>query len=210
MSTIIKPKRQWSKTKDYLRKKTFRALRRKGKRLLQSFDEGSDNNMSYFDWASKASAYKGIPIEPNQRDFDYYGWYNTPIPPYREAYGQYAFLKGDPNAHFTDFNKGVYHPTFSTGSKFSGVYDAQFNPFGYKGGIWVNDHKYIEPQYSPISTDRRIDYLNMAENNGVQLRAYGDQPIWFSDGSRFDGVLPEVVVRPQSNKANRGMFYLSR
>lgn len=200
---ITKPKRQWSKTKDYLRKKTFRALRRKGKRLLQSFDEGSDDNMSYFDWASKASAYKGIPIEPNQRDFDYYGWYNTPIPPYRGAYGQYAFLKGDPNAHFTDFNKGVYHPTFSTGSKYSGVRNAQFNPFGYKGGVWVNDHKYIEPQYSPISTDRRIDYLNMAENNGVQLRAYGDQPIWFDDGSRFDGVLPEVMVT--APRANRGV-----
>lgn len=173
-----------------------------GKDIHKSFNNGSDDNMSYFDWATKASAYKGIPIQPNQRDFDYYGWYNTPIPPYRGTYGQYAFLKDDPNAHFDDYNKGVFHPTFSTGSRYSGVKNPQFNPFGYKGGVWVNDHKYIEPQHSPVSTDSRIDYLNMAENNGVQLRGYGDKPIWFSDGSRFDGVLPEVVVTPPRRSHN--------
>lgn len=141
------------------------------------------------------------------------GWYNNNVSPYRHPYAQYAFLNDAPGAHFDDYNKGVYHPTFSTGSRYSGVVDPYWNPKGYEGGIWVNDHKYIEPQYSPVSTDSRINYLNMAENGGVQLRAYGDQPIWFNDGTRFDGVLPEVVVRAHNsgkdihiNKANRGKF----
>lgn len=40
MMTIQKPKRMWQKKKDYMRKKTIRGLRRKGKRILQSFDSG--------------------------------------------------------------------------------------------------------------------------------------------------------------------------
>lgn len=43
MMTIQKPKRMWQKKKDYMRKKTIRGLRRKGKRILQSFDDGIDD-----------------------------------------------------------------------------------------------------------------------------------------------------------------------
>lgn len=45
MDTMIiqKPKRQLSKKKAYNRKKFFRKARREGERLLQSFDDGSDN-----------------------------------------------------------------------------------------------------------------------------------------------------------------------
>ena len=43
MMTIQKPKRMWQKKKDYMRKKTIRGLRRKGKRILQSFDDGTDD-----------------------------------------------------------------------------------------------------------------------------------------------------------------------
>lgn len=43
MMTIQKPKRTWQKKKDYMRKKTIRGLRRKGKRILQSFDIGTDD-----------------------------------------------------------------------------------------------------------------------------------------------------------------------
>lgn len=43
MMTIQKPKRMWQKKKDYMRKKTIRSLRRKGKRILQSFDDGTDD-----------------------------------------------------------------------------------------------------------------------------------------------------------------------
>lgn len=45
MMTIQKPKRTWQKKKDYMRKKTIRGLRRKGKRILQSFDDGTDDNI---------------------------------------------------------------------------------------------------------------------------------------------------------------------
>ena len=43
MMTIQKPKRMWQKKKDYMRKKTISGLRRKGKRILQSFDIGTDD-----------------------------------------------------------------------------------------------------------------------------------------------------------------------
>lgn len=43
MMTIQKPKRMWQKKKDYMRKKTIRGLRRKGKRILQSFNIGTDD-----------------------------------------------------------------------------------------------------------------------------------------------------------------------
>ena len=43
MMTIQKPKRMWQKKKDYMRKRTIRGLRRKGKRILQSFDIGTDD-----------------------------------------------------------------------------------------------------------------------------------------------------------------------
>lgn len=43
MMTIQKPKRIWQKKKDYMRKRTIRGLRRKGKRILQSFDDGTDD-----------------------------------------------------------------------------------------------------------------------------------------------------------------------
>lgn len=45
--TIQKPKRTWQKKKDYMRKKTIRGLRRKGKRILQSFDDGTDDKKYY-------------------------------------------------------------------------------------------------------------------------------------------------------------------
>lgn len=47
MMTIQKPKRTWQKKKDYMRKKTIRGLRRKGKRILQSFDDGTDDKKYY-------------------------------------------------------------------------------------------------------------------------------------------------------------------
>ena len=206
MMTIQKPKRMWQKKKDYMRKKTIRGLRRKGKRILQSFDDGKD--MSYYDWKTKAAKYKNLKIDEDNT-FDYKGWYNS------NPENAYRFLNDDPRAHFDDTYKTVYNPTFSDLSIYSGKIDPRFNPKGLKGGHWVNDHKYISPKETPISMDDRINYIIDGEDNGVQLRTFDNKPIWMDDGTRYEGQLPQVIVRPKRykkgkdihiKKANRGKF----
>lgn len=92
MMTIQKPKRQFQKKKSYLKRK-----------LLKKFEGGKDQ-MSYKDWLQKAVIYKGI---DDLKGYDYEGWYNE------DPKRAYAFLNDDPEAHFDDKYKTVYHPTFS-------------------------------------------------------------------------------------------------
>lgn len=188
MMTIQKPKRQFQKKKAYLKRK-----------LLNRFEGGKDQ-MSYKDWLQKAMIYKGI---DDLKGYDYKGWYNE------DPKRAYAFLNDDPEAHFDDKYKTVYHPTFSDQSIYSGVVHPVFNPQGLKGGKWVNDHKYISPRISPVSMDERIDYVNGAENDGVQIRTSEDEPLWVDDGTRYDGVLPQVIIKPKHNcgkdKFNNGV-----
>lgn len=178
MMTIQKPKRQFQKKKSYLKRK-----------LLKKFEGGKDQ-MSYKDWLQKAVIYKGI---DDLKGYDYEGWYNE------DPKRAYAFLNDDPEAHFDDKYKTVYHPTFSDQSIYSGVVHPIFNPKGLKGGRWVGDHKYISPKISPVSMDDRINYVNVAENDGVQIRTSKDEPLWMDDGTRYDGVLPQVIVKPKHN-----------
>ena len=197
MMTIQKPKRMWQKKKDYMRKKTIRGLRRKGKRILQSFDNGKD--MSYQDWKIKAAKYKNLKIDEDNT-FDYEGWYNS------NPENAYRFLNDDPRAHFDDIYKTVYHPTFSDLSIYSGKIDPRFNPKGLKGGHWVNDHKYISPKETPISMDDRINYIIDGEDNGVQLRTSDNKPLWMDDGTRYEGQLPQVIVKPKKYKRGKDCF----
>lgn len=197
MMTIQKPKRMWQKKKDYIRKKTIRSLRRKGKRILQSFDDGKD--MSYQDWKTKAAKYKNLKIDEDNT-FDYEGWYNS------NPENAYRFLNDDPRAHFDDTYKTVYHPTFSDLSIYSGKIDPKFNPKGLKGGHWVNNHKYISPKETPISMDDRINYIIDGEDNGVQLRTFDNKPLWMDDGTRYEGQLPQVIVKPKRYKKGKDCF----
>ena len=197
MMIIQKPKRMWQKKKDYMRKKTIRGLRRKGKRILQSFDDGKD--MSYQDWKTKAAKYKNLKIDEDNT-FDYEGWYNS------NPENAYRFLNDDPRAHFDDTYKTVYHPTFSDLSIYSGKIDPRFNPKGLKGGHWVSDHKYISPKETPISMDDRINYIIDGEDNGVQLRTFDNKPLWMNDGTRYEGQLPQVIVKPKRYKRGKDCF----
>lgn len=52
-----------------------------------------------------------------------------------------AMLNADPEAHFTDIGKTVYHPTFSNESIYSGK-KSDYNPRGTVGGSW-NDLEYV-------------------------------------------------------------------
>ena len=202
MMTIQKPKRMWQKKKDYNKKRLIRKIQRRNK---TSFDDGKDR--SYQDWKTKASKYKHIDID-HDNTFNYEGFYNS------DPDNAYRFLNDDPTAHFDDTYKTVYHPTFSGLSIYSGKVDPRFNPKGLKGGHWVNDYKYISPKETPVSMDDRINYIIDAENNGVQLRTYDDQPIWLDDGTRWDGVLPQVIVKPDyqrgKDKGNNKQNWFTR
>ena len=202
MKTIQKPKRMWQKKKDYNKKKLIRKIQRRNK---TSFDGGKDR--SYQDWKTKAFKYKHIDIN-HDNTFDYEGFYNS------DPDNAYRFLNDDPTAHFDDTYKTVYHPTFSDLSIYSGKVDPRFNPKGLKGGHWVNDYKYISPKETPVSMDDRINYIIDAENNGVQLRTYDNQPIWLDDGTRWDGVLPQVIVKPDyqrgKDKGNNKQNWFTR
>lgn len=236
MKTIQKPKRMWQKKKDYNKKKLIRKIQRRNK---TSFDGGKDESYSdlktnrpiiigpgllsmftpkpkgykegkdrsYQDWKTKISKYKHIDID-HDNTFDYEGFYNS------DPDNAYRFLNDDPTAHFDDTYKTVYHPTFSDLSIYSGKVDPRFNPEGLKGGHWVNDHKYLSPKQSPILMDERIGYLGEAEDNGVQLRTPDDKPIWLDDGTRWDGVLPQVIVKPNyqrgKDKGNNKQNWFTR
>lgn len=194
MKIIQKPKRMWQKKKDYNKKKLIRKIQRRNK---TSFDDGKDR--SYQDWKTKISKYKHIDID-HDNTFDYEGFYNS------DPDNAYRFLNDDPTAHFDDTYKTVYHPTFSDLSIYSGKADPRFNPEGLKGGRWVNDHKYLSPKQSPVSMDERIGYLGEAEDNGVQLRTPDDKPVWLDDGTRWDGVLPNVIIKPKRYKKGKDCF----
>lgn len=69
MMTIQKPKRTWQKKKDYMRKKTIRGLRRKGKRILQSFDDGTDDKKYYlYDTSERLHDSNAIIEYPEAKD----------------------------------------------------------------------------------------------------------------------------------------------
>lgn len=194
MKIIQKPKRMWQKKKDYNKKKLIRKIQRRNK---TSFDDGKDR--SYQDWKTKISKYKHIDID-HDNTYDYEGFYNS------DPDNAYRFLNDDPTAHFDDTYKTVYHPTFSDLSIYSGKANPRFNPEGLRGGHWVNDHKYLSPKQSPVSMDERIGYLGEAEDNGVQLRTPDDKPIWLDDGIRWDGVLPNVIIKPKRYKKGKDCF----
>lgn len=150
-------------------------------------------NGGYLEWKDKASQYKHLNID-NDNTYDYEGWYNE------NPQRAWNFLKDDPNAHFDDKYKTVYHPTFSTQSKYSGVIDTRFNPQGLIGGTWSKDnHTFTmspDGYRGPVSMDERKSYLEDAEDFGVRLReADGLLPIY--DNTIWGGVLPNVTVKPR-------------
>lgn len=65
--------------------------------------------------------------------YDYKGFYNAHP---NEAW---EMLKESPDYHFDDEYKTVYHPTFSTYSKYSGKKHPKYNPTKQVGGTWSNN-----------------------------------------------------------------------
>lgn len=81
-------------------------------------------------------------------------------------------LQADPDAHFTDIAKTMYHPTFSDESIFSGKV-SDFNPLGIIGGHWNE----IGTEYTPSASQLQNyfnynvtrDYLDRNEDHPVKI-----------------------------------------
>ena len=81
-------------------------------------------------------------------------------------------LWADPDAHFTDIGKTMYHPTFSDESAFSG-YVNDFNPLGITGGHWNKTFTEYTPSRSQLDNywnyNVTRDYLDNAEDHPVKI-----------------------------------------
>ncbi len=81
-------------------------------------------------------------------------------------------LQADPDAHFTDIAKTMYHPTFSDESIFSGNV-SDFNPLGIIGGHWNKAGTEYTPSASQLQNyfnyDVTRDYLNRNEDHPVKI-----------------------------------------
>ena len=149
--------------------------------------------LGYNLWEKLISIHKGLdPAHDNT--YDYRGYYaDNPA----EAW---SMLWENPDAHFRDDYKTVYHPTFSTQSKYSGIV-SPYNPLGLKGGTWneKGDTFIMSPDLykGPVSMDGRINYLIDGEDNGVVLREPDGSLPYMSDDTFLGGVLPNVEVTPQ-------------
>ena len=135
------------------------------RKKYNEFAEGGNlpqTDWSYDSWKKQIAEYKGIDAG-SDKTYDYEGFFRK-YP--QEAW---AMLRDDPNAHFSDEFKTVYHPTFSApspnndGSIYSGVQHPLVNPEGFKGGTWSPDYKCFT--MSPdgykglVSMDERQWYL---------------------------------------------------
>lgn len=165
------------------------------------YDDGGWLN--YLKWKDAIGKYKGI--DTNDPAYDYAGFY---IENPKRAW---ALLNDDPNAHFVDTYKTVYHPTFSDESMYSGMVSPQYNPEGLIGGSW---RKYPDSftmstdlYRSPVSIDERIQYLENNEPEGIVLREYDGSLPMFNDGSLWGGVKPTVEVSPHAYGGPLGNIY---
>lgn len=95
---------------------------------------------------------------------------------YREFYEKNPqmaeqMLNANPDAHFTDIGKTVYHPTFSNESVYSGK-KSDYNPKGTIGGSWEGDDTYVpsRSQYENNAFNYWLtrDYLNK-DNSKVKI-----------------------------------------
>lgn len=82
-----------------------------------------------------------------------------------------AMLTENPEVHFSDVGKTVYHPTFSNESIYSGK-KSDYNPRGTVGGRWENSE--YRPSYSQIINEdfdynKTKDYL---EGSGESVDSY--------------------------------------
>ena len=125
----------------------------------------------------KAQEWTKIPVKPLTTDEIYTEMLNDPTYNYREFYeGQpflaNAMLYAPEFAHFSDYAKTMYHPTFSNESIYSGKV-SDYNPYGIIGGSWNEAGTEYTPSMSQLANywnyNRTRDYLDHSEDRPVKI-----------------------------------------
>ena len=125
----------------------------------------------------KASEWTKIPMKPLTTDEVYTEMLNDPTYNYKEFYEGQPFLANSmlyaPQfAHFSDYAKTMYHPTFSNESIYSGKV-SDYNPYGIVGGSWNETGTEYTPSMSQLANywnyNRTRDYLDWAEDHLVKI-----------------------------------------
>lgn len=153
---------------------------------LLPFNYGKEGNSEkkndFYTWLDqisnkKAQDWTKAPIKPLSTDEVYADMLNDPTYNYKTFYDLQPYMAermitADPNAHFTDIGKTMYHPTFSNESAYSG-YISDYNPLGITGGSWNEDGTEYTPSMSQLANywnyNRTRDYLDHAEDHPVKI-----------------------------------------
>ena len=147
---------------------------------LPKYDTGKKNN--FYSWMDKLADKKAqdwtkAPMKPLDPALVEMQMLNDPTYNYETFYNLQPFmaermLQADPDAHFTDIGKTMYHPTFSDESIFSGSV-SDFNPLGIIGGRWNE----VGTEYTPSASQLQNyfnynvtrDYLDRNEDHPVKI-----------------------------------------
>ena len=125
----------------------------------------------------KAQDWTKVPMKPLDPLLVETQMLNDPTYNYETFYNLQPFIAermlwADPDAHFTDIGKTMYHPTFSDESAFSG-YVNDFNPLGITGGHWNKTFTEYTPSRSQLDNywnyNVTRDYLDNAEDHPVKI-----------------------------------------
>lgn len=153
---------------------------------LPRYDTGDKTTMKkkddFYTWLDqisdkKAQDWTRVPMEPLSTDEVYVDILNDPTYNYKTFYDLQPYmaermLTADPNAHFTDIGKTMYHPTFSNESAYNG-WVSDYNPLGITGGSWNEDGTEYTPSMSQLANywnyNKTRDYLDHAEDHPVKI-----------------------------------------
>lgn len=125
----------------------------------------------------KAQDWTKAPMKPLDPALVEMQMLNDPTYNYETFYNLQPFmaermLQADPDAHFTDIGKTMYHPTFSDESAFSG-WISDYNPLGIKGGHWNKESTTYTPSKDQLEKyfnyNKTRSYLDQAEDHPVQI-----------------------------------------
>jgi len=101
----------------------------------------------------------------NDNTYDYRAFY------YNDKEEALKMLTADPDAHFTDIGKTVYHPTFSNESIYSGKVSER-NPKGIVGAQWGNDSYILSKDQinNGWDVERTKKYMKRAGDGFIKIK----------------------------------------
>ena len=125
----------------------------------------------------KAQEWTQAPMKPLSADEVYTEMLNDPTYNYKTFYEGRPFmanamLYAPAFAHFDDYAKTMYHPTFSNQSVYSGKV-SDYNPYGIVGGSWNEEGTEYTPSMSQLANywnyNKTRNYLDRAEDHPVKI-----------------------------------------